>query len=445
MLNASRNHAARTWVWVVVTLFVFLPLFSLVIYRITGDSALRKALETLQAQGHPVTLEELNDRYAIPPGAENAVDLYLNAFSHLVKRDDNIAQDLPLAGDADLPARTAPFPTPMQDAIQQHLAANQETLILLHEAANVPHCRYPVDLSQGFDTVMPWLKDVRTSTRLLQLEAMVHIDSNDLDSAIDSVQSGMALGRSLQASTLVEQLVRIAVLAVNLQTMERLVNQATLSDAQLLALTDIIRSENVKAGLYRAIQGERCVGLTMYRSPSTISLGNNSMKTQVRIMWPMRAVGYLQRDSVCYLNLMQDMLEALELPTHEGIKKAGQINVKNYGGLFTRILAPALARVAQLTGRAYADQHAALIALAIERYRLAHSRLPDRLEALVPDFLKTVPLDPFDGQPLRYQQRSPGYVVYSIGEDLTDDGGKERAKKRGNQKQPWDVTFIVER
>ena len=57
-----------------------------------------------------------------------------------------------------------------------------------------------------------------------------------------------------------------------------------------------------------------------------------------------------------------------------------------------------------------------------------------------------MPLDPFDGEPLRYKKLSPGYIVYSIGDDLSDDGGQEKRHIRGSgpKPQPWDVTFIVE-
>ena len=65
-------------------------------------------------------------------------------------------------------------------------------------------------------------------------------------------------------------------------------------------------------------------------------------------------------------------------------------------------------------------------ALAVQRYRLAADTLPDKLADLVPAYLEAVPKDPFDGNDLRYKKLEPGFVVYSVGEDLSDDGGKER-------------------
>ena len=62
-------------------------------------------------------------------------------------------------------------------------------------------------------------------------------------------------------------------------------------------------------------------------------------------------------------------------------------------------------------------------ALAVERYRLEHGRLPTQLEELVPTYLTAVPVDPVDGQPLRYRHEDEGFVLYSIGRNLIDDGG----------------------
>ena len=89
-----------------------------------------------------------------------------------------------------------------------------------------------------------------------------------------------------------------------------------------------------------------------------------------------------------------------------------------------------------------------LTALAIERYRLANQdHLPAMLTDLVPTFLPSVPQDPFDGQPLRFKPLEKGYVIYSVGPDLKDDGGREwqpRPKGATND-LPYDITFIVDR
>jgi hypothetical protein len=64
-------------------------------------------------------------------------------------------------------------------------------------------------------------------------------------------------------------------------------------------------------------------------------------------------------------------------------------------------------------------------ALALERYRIKNSRYPQTLDELSPDFLKTAVLDFADGKPLLYRLTDDGhFVLYSIGLDCADDGGK---------------------
>lgn len=73
---------------------------------------------------------------------------------------------------------------------------------------------------------------------------------------------------------------------------------------------------------------------------------------------------------------------------------------------------------------------------------------PVTLAELVPRYCDGIPQDPFDGEPLRYRHLERGYVVYSIGPDETDDGGKEPPLRKGSDKgtrPPYDITFIVER
>lgn len=77
--------------------------------------------------------------------------------------------------------------------------------------------------------------------------------------------------------------------------------------------------------------------------------------------------------------------------------------------------------------------------IAIERYRATNGRYPSKLADLVPEFLAAEPRDPFTGRGLAYRTIDPaadrfgrGYLLYSIGADGVDDGGRTN---------PTDPTF----
>src|SRR5581483_9949149 len=59
--------------------------------------------------------------------------------------------------------------------------------------------------------------------------------------------------------------------------------------------------------------------------------------------------------------------------------------------------------------------------VAVERYRLAHGHWPAALTDLVPDYLPKVPIDVYDGAPVRFRRLPDGVAVYSVGEDGVDN------------------------
>lgn len=79
---------------------------------------------------------------------------------------------------------------------------------------------------------------------------------------------------------------------------------------------------------------------------------------------------------------------------------------------------------------------AALTVLALESWRRRHGHYPATLTELVPTSLPSMPRDPFDGKPLRYVEPTASDatpLLYSIGVDGMDDGGRAPATDRGRR------------
>ena len=100
--------------------------------------------------------------------------------------------------------------------------------------------------------------------------------------------------------------------------------------------------------------------------------------------------------------------------------------------MVTRSILPAYEKIHIASLRAKAYLRCAATGVAVERFRLAHGHWPASLAEIPKDVLPAIPLDPFDGQPLRYVKRVDGVTVYSVGLDEKDDGGKIRAGKITN-------------
>ena len=74
----------------------------------------------------------------------------------------------------------------------------------------------------------------------------------------------------------------------------------------------------------------------------------------------------------------------------------------------------------------------AVVSLALAVHKAEHGRWPARLAQLEPRLLKSIPDDPFTDKPLIYKRHGSGYVLYSVGPNVKDDGGAKDRKKKAD-------------
>ena len=72
-----------------------------------------------------------------------------------------------------------------------------------------------------------------------------------------------------------------------------------------------------------------------------------------------------------------------------------------------------------------------VVAIAAEMYRRQHGVYPTTLEALVPQFLPQIPADRITGEPVHYRLGDGKPVIYSVGADRVDDGGRQTVNRYG--------------
>ncbi len=64
------------------------------------------------------------------------------------------------------------------------------------------------------------------------------------------------------------------------------------------------------------------------------------------------------------------------------------------------------------------------LSLSLAHYRLENGGYPENLSQLSPRYIGKVPDDFFVGQPLRYERKETGYLLYSQGPNRKDDSGR---------------------
>ena len=329
------------------------------------------------------------------------------------------------------------MPERMVQAISECLSANEACLTLLHEAAAIEHCRYDWDYSR----IWPYLSAVGDCARLLQAKALLCAHRGQVGDALRCVQDGLRLGEALRRQPLsVNSLAGSHYNTIALRSLERILSRATPTDRQLRELNDVLAPMADAPGLVDTMITER-----------GFMIGNCELLFSTRKTRPAGVMYWLpgakERALADILHHMDACVEAARLPRTQRMAQFHEIG-REVGGLsalhgVVKAFVPRMSWIAErdLVSQTHLDL--ARAALAVERYRLATGALPAALDALVPQYLKEVPLDPFDGHPIRYTRQTSGYVLYSVDADGQDNAGREQTEE--DREVPCDLCFIVTR
>lgn len=447
-----RTHRAI----IIILAITLLIVATCIVYRAIAVWRIKKEITKITTAGLPITLQELNDWYPVPPENENAAVILAAAFNEF--HPENAAgNDLPLLSRDETHPLHEPLSEKMRSQVQEYVTANAAALALLHKAALMERCRYPVDLTDGFGTQMPHLRLLRHGCRLLALEATLAIEAGEVKEAVTSVQSAVALAHSLRNEpVLISQLVRIACRAIAVRSLEHVLNRLDLSDEQLNRLAEAFRTEEDSELLLRAMVGERCFGIDRFELLKDRKLQGELVDPLYKASNIYFGLGMFHRDYKYYLDSMGRFVQAARMPFPERLAAARDLvsQLEELGPGEGRhfldfkpicaFLLPALGRSATVDANSMALIRMAATTLAVERYRLTYCKLPGEIGELIPDFMEAVPVDPFNGLPLSYKRLGRGFVIYSVGEDKKDNGGVEYPRP-GEQGPGPDIVFKVVR
>jgi hypothetical protein len=287
------------------------------------------------------------------------------------------------------------------------------------------------------------IQNSREVANLLQWDAILRAHDDDVDGAAESCRAILCMARALKDQPfLISVLVRIAEQAIAIYNLERTLALGTVSETELQKLQALLEAEAAEDGLHHAMRGERAAGHQTYlnlRSGKTtfselLGLTNLKIGLDDRLLDAFPGIilsGYPE-----FLTLMNEQVRISKLKDAERAEAFDALEKKvrqQRSNFLIGLIMPATSKVAEATQRSQAMLRCASVAVAAERYRLRHDGAwPRGLDDLVKaELLKEVPRDPYDGKPLRFKRTPTGVLVYSVGLDKTDNGGKlNRANPR---------------
>jgi hypothetical protein len=280
--------------------------------------------------------------------------------------------------------------------------------------ADQPEGRHALLLKPDYvSTLFPTQQHARDIVHLLSLDATLLAQDHKLDRALDSIRAMVNVGRSLgDEPTFLSQHIRFACRTEAIHGLERVLAQGEPSEKTLAAVQQVLMEEDAFPTFLIAARGERaCLNMLMENLvsgkvateevlPELISSKYGHDTKQPEIALDALA---LKSAHTWMLRWMNEFVEVGKLPSWQRTPRLRQLEkrVKEDGPDLARLLIPGVVMASEADQRSQARVRCAIGALAAERYRREHGLWPDRPHELEGKQLANLPLDPFDGQPMK--------------------------------------------
>jgi hypothetical protein len=460
----QRCLSCSPWPWRIikaVQVLLLLLLACFVVWRIQLYSEIKQRLSVIKAANLPTSGQELNEWRHPVPDAENSALVLTQAFALLQKfpadRADGVSESRLLEQSRQWSANT-------RKLVVEYIATNAPALEMAHDAIQRPRCHYAADYSYGPLTELPHLDGLKHLARIVALRAVIEAEEKHTNAWAEEIGLEFRLAATLnEEPVLISCLVHDSILRMAVQSAERGFNLFSPDGPTCEKLDAMFVTAGSTNLLPTALIGERAMLIPVFRlsraeiqhfgktDEDGVSVKEKPQRFSGKPMTFLWLTGGFERDLNFFLQVMETNIAYAALPPPASLaftnfsEQLIDVAQRRYY-ILSSLLLPSYANVIVKHATTDANVQLARIALAVERFRLASGTSPENLNELVPQFLSAVPLDPFDGQPLRYHRLAKGYVVYSIGRDGHDDGGREKpANWKSSDKTTYDITFTVER
>jgi hypothetical protein len=330
------------------------------------------------------------------------------------------------------------FEKPLAEKLRSDLAVlvekNRKALDLAAEASARPCFRSQDWNGSLYTPSTSRLIHLIQVAKLLAADAALHSDRGDIKGALAECLVGLRLAwRIMDEPSLITTLIANADAKLMLFAFQRAVRGEAMEAKTLDAWMKEMDAGTWRARLNRCIPFERALGLNwglqaiggmpgdLSASLNTLSakkgfdrfflwLGRPVLKSQ--FIWVHKRFGELEKIAGEPYYEQNEFLNDRHLERVPWYYKPTGVVFPVFGSVFLKEASLEAMMLATKAG------------LACKIYRAKTGRYPENLEALVPDILPEVPIDPFTGKPFIFRRQGDDLFIYSLGSNRKDDGGR---------------------
>lgn len=405
----KRPKKILKWTAVVLGLLVAIGLVANAVFVWITDARLERQLAEIRAAGDPLTLADL----ARPPiPAEQNAATYLRQARADAEAIDSILynKDYREGWGKQWDAERR-LPPEGAKAIQAALAAYSNVVPLLGQAAACPDYDADLDYSLASDEFIANLTDrmreCRAAARVLRYQAALLLSEGKPDESVQTSLLIFRLARNFDRNpTIVGYCVAIAIRGSAVRAANEALQAGPLSKEIRDALDAELAMQERMQGLYHAMRTDR---------PFAIGYIQN---LPGRNCWFIgRGVWNMQESE--YLDLFATFIVQARDP---GPYREIEQTIESQKSALAAMVLPGLKAAFSAVVRMRAEIRCLRVLNALQTHTPPETtEVPKLTDLGLPAETIT---DPFTGEPLHVKRFAQGWLVYSVGSNLQDDGGK---------------------
>jgi hypothetical protein len=438
-----------------------------------GDEAIENIAEgAVKENAKPILMtreqvEKLGISYREVPDEKNAAILYQKAIELYVPELTEIAE---------ISKYVINNKWIDNESFLKRFERNQECLKIVHAAVNYGDCQFPYyyrdDPNKVSNTCYPYLSTMRDLSVLLSIEAKKNIVEGRIEKAIDSAISIGKLNKHLfenEPVTQLTQLVCMAICLIQCDTLGELIANHDLSEKQLNGIINalnlqlemkpgLVHAYHVESKIFCELLDEALYPLKEHDSVTEIFLALDEKKMGVdqSILRMVRdVIGNKEPENIKssdviavikskHFELLNELDEWLKMPDWEALKPRNSFKNHMKGKNF--VLSFMLNHIDHFREKYTAldaRRKGLLIFAVIKQYEKRTGKYPKNLKELISQkIIAELPIDPFSGKDFRYKTKKDDWILYSIGENLKDDGGSgQMPQKLTGSNADKDIVF----
>lgn len=299
-----------------------------------------------------------------------------------------------------------------KEALGKWFQANAKSLEQFHFGAQELYCTF-TDTGDKVAAVISRLSNIKKPLQAMCLRAQLNVANGNFPKALDDIMDCYTIGcHFIAGPTLItEKLFGMMAQAKAMQITFSNINNQNLDTAFLAKIQNAFEERLTNYPSSFNLEGEKLFMQEEIQNDTQEEIQNNTSQKRYQI----------------FLKGAFEYYDLIAQKTPWQLKDDAKIQKLKSKNMLVQMTGAD--KVAETYHKTKAMAQALTTTISVLRYKTDTGKVPQNLNELITaGYLKALPMDPYSDKSLAYKPRGNSFILYSVGADFDDDGGKHDDK-----------------